>query len=130
DYARFASDMVTEFQQEQIVIIRELSPGRWITHNYMMHFLEFDHYANVEQLDFASWDSYPIGQDERAPLSGAEKVRSARTGHPDCISWNHDLYRGLKGNRAFWVMEQGAGQVNWAPYNCLPADGAVALWTA
>ena len=57
-------------------------------------------------------------------------MRWARTGHPDLISFNHDLYRGLKGRRAFWVMEQGAGQVNWAPSNCLPADGAVALWTA
>jgi beta-galactosidase len=57
-------------------------------------------------------------------------VRWARTGHPDLISWNHDLYRGLKGQRAFWVMEQGVGQVNWAPPNALPAAGAAALWTA
>ena len=27
-------------------------------------------------------------------------------------------------------MEQGNGQVNWTPSNCLPAKGAVALWTA
>ena len=27
-------------------------------------------------------------------------------------------------------MEQQAGQINWAPYNPLPARGAVALWTA
>ena len=46
------------------------------------------------------------------------------------ISFNHDLYRGLKGQRAFWVMEQGNGQVNWAKSNALPAEGAVALWTA
>jgi beta-galactosidase len=71
-----------------------------------------------------------MGQVERWPLTDAEKLRWARTGHPDLISWNHDLYRGVKGRRAFWVMEQGAGQVNWAPSNCLHADGAVALWTA
>ncbi|HET7094996.1 MAG TPA: beta-galactosidase trimerization domain-containing protein, partial [Thermomicrobiales bacterium] len=79
---------------------------------------------------FASWDSYPLGQVERYPLADAERLRWARTGHPDIISWNHDLCRGLKGRRAFWVMEQGVGQVNWAPSNCLPAAGAVALWTA
>lgn len=130
DFNRFASDAVGEFQAEQVAIIRELSPGRWITHNYMMHFNEFDHYANCEVLDFASWDSYPLGQIERSTMPESEKVRWARTGHPDWISWNHDVYRGLKGRRDFWVMEQGAGQVNWAPSNCIQADGAVALWTA
>ncbi|HEY7036756.1 MAG TPA: beta-galactosidase [Thermomicrobiales bacterium] len=129
DFARFASDMVAEFQAEQVAILRELSPGRWITHNYMMQFMEFDHYANCEALDFASWDSYPLGQVERF-LPDTEKLRWARTGHPDLISWNHDVYRGLKGRRAFWVMEQGVGQVNWAASNCLPAAGAAALWTA
>ena len=62
-FNRFASDAVRDFQAEQVAIIRELSPDRWVTHNYMMHFNEFDHYANSEVLDFASWDSYPLGQD-------------------------------------------------------------------
>ncbi len=130
DFNRFASDAVSEFQLDQTRILRELSPGRWITHNYMMHFSEFDHYRNCEPLDFASWDSYPTGQVERAAFSETEKLRWARTGHPDLVSFNHDLYRGLKGQRAFWVMEQGNGQVNWAASNCVPARGAVALWTA
>ena len=130
DFNRFASDAVAEFQLDQVRILRDLSPDRWITHNYMMHFSEFDHYTNVGPLDFASWDSYPTGQVERWPFSDEERVRWARTGHPDIISFNHDLYRGLKGQRAFWVMEQGNGPVNWAPSNAAPADGAVALWTA
>jgi beta-galactosidase len=130
DYARFASDMINEFQAEQIAILRELSPERWITHNYMWHFMEFDHYTNCEELDFASWDSYPLGQVEKWTFSEVDTLRWARTGHPDFISWNHDVYRGLKGRRAFWVMEQGVGQVNWAASNCLPVAGAAALWTA
>ena len=131
DFHRFASDAVKEFQAEQVAIIRELSPGRWVTHNYMMHFNEFDHYANSEVLDFASWDSYPARSGRaRAAVRRRSKVKWARTGHPDYVSWNHDVYRGLKGRRAFWVMEQGAGQVNWAPSNCLPVEGAVQLWTA
>jgi beta-galactosidase len=129
DFYRFASDAIVAFQEEQVAILRRLSPGRWVTHNFMMHFKDFDHYRVAECLDFVSWDSYPLGQVERY-LPEEEKVRWARTGHPDVISFNHDLYRGLKGRRGFWVMEQGAGQVNWAPSNCIPAAGAVALWTA
>jgi beta-galactosidase len=130
DFYRFASDAVAEFQLEQVEILRRLSPGRWITHNYMQHFSEFDHYVNCEPLDFASWDSYPLGHLVRMATSDEEAIRWARTGDPDLISFNHDLYRGLKGQRAFWVMEQGNGQVNWASSNALPAAGAVKLWTA
>ncbi|MDP9362634.1 MAG: beta-galactosidase, partial [Chloroflexota bacterium] len=130
DFARFAGDAVASFQAEQVAILRRLSPGRWITHNFMGFFGEFDHYRVAEGLDFASWDSYPLGHVDHFGMTGEEALSWARTGHPDLISFNHDLYRGLLGNRGFWVMEQGAGQVNWAPANPLPAQGAVALWTA
>ena len=59
DFYRFASDMIVEFQEEQVEILRRLSPGRWVTHNFMMHFRDFDHYRAAECLDFVSWDSYP-----------------------------------------------------------------------
>jgi beta-galactosidase len=130
DFARFASDMVAEFQEEQVAILRELSPGRWITHNFMMHFADLDHYRVAACLDFPSWDSYPLGHVDRAPISDEAKLQYARTGEPDLIAFNHDLYRGLTDRDSFWVMEQGAGQINWAPSNALPANGAVALWTA
>ncbi|MBB6096590.1 beta-galactosidase [Deinobacterium chartae] len=147
DYARFASDMLAEFQEEQIAILRELSPGRWVTHNFMIFFGDFDHYRASEALDFVTWDNYPTGMLEFFSdwVDEQTKLRFARTGHPDLISFNHDLYRGLKQGRSsaaasangnsparqsgFWVMEQQCGQVNWAPYNPLPAAGAVQLWT-
>ena len=130
DFYRFASDAVVAFQEEQVAILRRLSPGRWVTHNFMRLFDEFDHYRAAECLDFASWDNYPTGGLEYAAMTSREKARWARTGHPDLVGVNHDLYRGLKGNRGFWVMEQQNGQINWAPNNPLPARGAVALWTA
>ena len=131
DYSRFASDMVKEFQEEQVEILRRHSPGRWVTHNFMRLFSEFDHYEVVKCLDFATWDSYPTGGVEYSSLTPEEKVRWARTGHPDLVSINHDIYRGLLGDRrGCWVMEQQNGQINWAPHNPLPATGAVALWTA
>lgn len=131
DFYRYRSEVVVAFQEEQAAILRQLSPGRWITHNFMRFQDDFDHFRAAECLDFASWDSYPTGGVEYSPLSEAEKVRWARTGHPDLVSFSHDLYRGLRGeHRGPWVMEQQAGQINWAPYNPLPAPGAVALWTA
>ncbi|PYE54466.1 beta-galactosidase [Deinococcus yavapaiensis] len=130
DYARFCSDMIVEFQEQQVAILRELSPGRFVTHNFMIFESGFDHYRVSACLDFPTWDNYPTGMLEHFGKWVGEDLKTyyARTGHPDAIAFNHDLYRGLM-RRPFWVMEQQCGQVNWAPYNPLPADGAVSLWT-
>ncbi len=112
----------------QCEILRAHSPGRWITHNFMGFFNDFDHWAVGDNLDVASWDSYPIGFVERFPFSEAEKNRWALTSHPDIAAFHHDLYRGV-GRGRFWVMEQQPGPVNWAPWNPVPKRGMVRLWT-
>jgi beta-galactosidase len=130
DFYRYSSDLVVRFQEEQVAILRAHSPGRWVTHNFMRFFSEFDHFRASECLDFVSWDSYPTGTVYYSGLPDEQRLAFARSGHPDLTGLNHDIYRGLKQGRAFWVMEQQAGQINWAPSNPLPAPGAVALWTA
>lgn len=132
DFKRFCSAMIEEFQQRQIDIIRRNSPDRFITHNFVIFSAESDLYRLSQNLDFVSWDSYPIGMLELFATWESEetKTRYARTGYPDLVSLNHDIYRGLKSGKDFWVMEQQCGHANWAHYNPLPSDGAVALWTA
>ncbi|HEX7103744.1 MAG TPA: beta-galactosidase [Nitrolancea sp.] len=130
DFMRFSSEQLVRFQEEQVAILRECSPGRWVTHNFMRLQPDFDHYRAAQCLDFVSWDNYPTGGVELFDLSDDIKRRFARTGHPDLIAVNHDLYRGLLGGRSFWVMEQQCGQINWTVTNPLPSPGAVALWTA
>lgn len=99
DFYRYRS-VVVSFQEEQVAILRKLSPGRWVTHNFMQLFVDFDHYTAAECLDFATWDSYPVGSIQRTWLSEEELLRWARVGEPDLIAFNHDLYRGLKGTAA------------------------------
>ncbi|HDN59276.1 MAG TPA: beta-galactosidase [Candidatus Marinimicrobia bacterium] len=126
DYYRFASDQVVEFNKIQIEILREISPGRFITHNFMAGFTDFDHYKLSKDLDFASWDNYPLGLPPR--MKEENDALCNRAGHPDLVSFSHDLYRGV-GKGRFWVMEQETGPVNWALYNLWPKKGAVRLWT-
>ena len=128
DYHRFASDQVVLFNQLQAGIIHDLSPGRFVTTNFMGFFFDFDHYRLARDLDFASWDSYPLGFTAVGRFPDEEKRRYATTGHPDVAAFHHDLYRGMGGGR-FWVMEQQPGPVNWAPYNPVPEKGMVRLWT-
>jgi beta-galactosidase len=135
DYFRFASAMAVEFHARQVAEIRPRSPGRPITHNDMGFFADIDAHALGAHLDAITWDNYPLGMLEQSPLPDAVKTRFARTGHPDLVAFNHDLYRGAltppggEPYRPFWVMEQQPGQVNWATTNPLPAPGAVRLWT-
>ena len=128
DYWRFQSEQVAAYDRAQCEIIRRHSPGRWITHNFMGFFNDFDHWPLGEHLDFASWDSYPIGVVDHFPFDDSERLRWQDTSHPDVAPFNHDLYRGV-GRGRFWVMEQQPGPVNWARWNPAPARGMVRLWT-
>ena len=128
DYNRFASDQVADFNRQQTDILRRLSPGRDITHNFMGFYTEFDHFQVGSDLDLASWDSYPLGFLEQFWFPETEKRRHLRHGHPDISGFHHDLYRGV-GRGRWWVMEQQPGPVNWARYNPAPAAGAVRAWT-
>ncbi|KPC50637.1 beta-galactosidase [Amantichitinum ursilacus] len=128
DFRRYLSDEVISFHQEQADLLRQYAPGRDVFHNFMGLFGAFDHYKFAEHgIDLAAWDSYPLARTEVTPFPESDKVRYARTGHPDVSAFSHDLYRGV-GNGRFWVMEQQAGPVNWAPFNPTPAAGMVRLW--
>ncbi len=128
DFRRFQSSQVAAYDQMQCDIIRAHSPGRFVTHNMMGFFTKYDHWPLGENLDFVSWDSYPLGFTEQFPFSHDEHVRWALTAHPDIAPFNHDVYRGV-GKGRFWVMEQQPGPVNWAPWNPIPKPGMVRLWT-
>ena len=129
DWRRFSSDEVVAFNREQVAILRELSPGRPVSHNFMGFFTEFNHHDVAADLDIATWDTYPLGVTQMLFLSAEEKARWARTGHPDIPSFHHDLYRGMCRDGRWWVMEQQPGPVNWAHWNPAPHDGTVRLWT-
>ncbi|WP_435417964.1 beta-galactosidase [Parerythrobacter aurantius] len=128
-FRRFSSDQVLAFNALQVSILRELSPGRDITHNAMGFYTGYDHFALGAQIDVLGWDSYPLGFLEQFRFSDADKIAYARTGHPDIAAFHHDLYRGCAGNERWSVLEQQPGPVNWASHNPAPLDGMVELWT-
>jgi beta-galactosidase len=128
DFRRFSSEQVQSFNRLQVDIIRRLSPGRTILHNFMGAFLGFDHFALAEDLDGASWDSYPLGFLTLLNEPDEHKLKYLRAGDPDFVAFHHDLYRSC-GRGRWWVMEQQPGPVNWAAYNPAPNPGMVRFWT-
>ncbi len=128
-FRRFSSDQVVRFNQVQVDILRNLSPGRDITHNAMGFYTGYDHHDLGANLDVIGWDSYPLGFLEMFPFSESDKRRYARQGHPDIAAFHHDLYRGCTAGGRWSVLEQQPGPVNWAHHNPAPLPGMVRLWT-
>ena len=128
DFWRYHSEQVASYNRMQCDIIRKHSPGRWITHNMMGFFNDFDHWAVGDDIDVASWDSYPVGFTERFPFSAEEHIRWAETAHPDIAPFFNDLYRAV-GRGRFWIMEMQPGPVNWAKWNPVPKAGMIRLFT-
>ncbi|MCY4035249.1 MAG: beta-galactosidase [Hyphomicrobiales bacterium] len=129
DFRRFTSDQVVAFNRAQIDAMRPHTDCPLI-HNYMGRVTDFDHFKVGGDLEIASWDSYPTGFLERNLHEDDEewRARFACQGDPDFQAFHHDLYRAV-GKGRWWVMEQQPGPVNWAPYNPIPLDGMVKLWT-
>lgn len=127
DFRRYSSDQVVAFNREQVDILRTHTDAALI-HNYMGRVTEFDHHAMGNDLDIASWDSYPLGfLEDRMEDGDAHKCAYAQQGDPDFQAFHHDLYRGV-GRGRWWIMEQQPGPVNWAPVNPAPLPGMCRLW--
>lgn len=127
-FLRFSSDQVARFNRRQVNIIRAHSDAP-VSHNYMGRVTEFDHFQVGEDLDIATWDSYPLGfLEDRVGASAKHQKDYMRQGDPDFQAFHHDLYRAV-GKGRWWVMEQQPGPVNWAPFNPAPLPGMVRLWT-
>ena len=131
-YRRFASEQVVRFHDVMISAIRRhAGPQQWVTHNIIPPATTgVDNAALTRQLDFVSYDNYPLGFSDQlmAKAPAEEWGRFMRTGHPDLAALNFDSVRGLS-KGAWWVMEQQPGPVNWAPHNPRPAPGMVRHWT-
>ncbi|MDX1741994.1 MAG: beta-galactosidase [Ruegeria sp.] len=127
-FRRFSSDQVAAFNKAQVEVLRSLTDAP-LLHNYMGRILDFDHFKVGEDLDIATWDSYPIGfLSDRLEVDEAHKTAFLQQGDPDMQAFHHDLYRAV-GRGRWWVMEQQPGPVNWAPFNPAPLRGMVRLWS-
>jgi beta-galactosidase len=97
DYKRFVTWQEVRFQHEQIAILRAGCPAQFITHNCMGLYQNINYYQLAEELDFVSWDNYPVWGSPTIPYDAAMAA---------------DLMRGLK-RKNFWIMEQTAGPGGW-----------------
>src|SRR5579871_1268585 len=112
DFRRWSSEAVADFQRFQVEILRRANPEWFITHNFMGLFDEVDAEQLSRDLDFASWDNYPI------------TTWGGGAANPANAAFAHDVTRGFK-RRSFWVMEQLAGPTGSGEMSPAPRPGQI-----
>ncbi|MCI9530898.1 MAG: beta-galactosidase [Lachnospiraceae bacterium] len=112
DYRRFNSDSILECFRLEYDAVKEYTPGIPVTTNLMGAYKPLDYMKWGKYLDFISWDNYPSNEDSVSQ-----------------IAMNHDLMRGVGGNKPFVLMEQTPSQQNWQPFNALKRPGVMRLWS-
>ncbi|MFW5840974.1 MAG: beta-galactosidase [Planctomycetota bacterium] len=112
DYARFLSDMVGQFQAQQVEELRKAHGGWKIFHNGL--FTHIDYWQLTEELDFLGVDVYPgfAGDQPAGALWGA------------MINENCRQYTG-----SYIIPEQQGGPGGQKPYlHKTPQPGQMRLW--
>ena len=100
DYYRFLSWAVTQFQHDQVEILRQVNPEWIITHNGLFRHIDY-HGPFTQDLDVLGYDSYPMFSIDPVKRSLDE-------------AFNLDHTRAYSGN--FILLEQQSGPGGQAPY--------------
>ena len=119
DHARFRDYSINSYAKMQIKIVRALKgKHQQITHNFCGGFFDkcFNQVALAEELDFASYDNYPVWGGLKEPLS------------PAFIAMTHDYIRGLK-NENYWIVEELMGAQGHTVIGYLPRPNQAKMWS-
>jgi len=114
DFSRFSSESFVAYQSFQIGLLREYGIKAPITHNLMGHAPDIDYYALAKELDFVSWDNYPL-----FPFGKNDYRQDAMA---------HDLMRSVRHDN-FWVMEHQSGPSGTCAMGDAPKPGQIRLWS-
>lgn len=112
DWKRFTTDQCVSFIENECAPLREITPHVPITTNFMYFFKPLDYWKLAPHLDVISWDAYPTWH------QGGNDVELAQA-----FSFNHDIFRSLKGGKPFMLMESTPSVTNWHPVAALKRPG-------
>jgi beta-galactosidase len=109
DHVRFHTWLTVRFQADQVRILRATCPRQFVTHNFMGLYSRLDYWQLASDVDFVSWDNYPVWGGPEFHWDAAAAA---------------DVMRGLK-KRNFWIMEQTAGPCGWGTFGRNPRPGEI-----
>lgn len=119
DWARFRSDSLTGFAKKHIELVRKLKGDHQkVTTNFAGGFFDkwFDHQKLAKELDFTSYDNYPVWGGLKEPVHHAQ------------TALHLDFIRGLTGEN-FWILEQIMGAQGHDVIGYLPRPDQAKMWS-
>lgn len=123
DWKLFCSDLIVDFQQLQVDILRSICKNQFVTHNFMGFAPKVNYFDLAKSLDFVCHDQYTL-------LSVDEEERAEGMREPPHVTAALlDLMRGTK-QAPFWVIEQQSSITGWTHMAPAPRPGQIRLWTA
>ena len=118
DWARFRSASLSAFAKTHIELVRQLKGNhQTVTTNLPGGFFEkwFDHNEFSRELDFVSYDNYPVWGGLKEPVT------------PAALSLSLDWVRGIK-RENFWIVEELMGAQGHDIIGYLPRPDQAKLW--
>lgn len=119
EWRRFTTWSMTDYMRFEIDLLRQLTPDRPVTTNFMQLYEGLDYRRMAEHLDVISWDSYPCLHNDYESVADT-MARNA---------FDHAVMRGMKKDKPFMLMESAPGLVNWHQYNKLKRPGIHRLFS-
>lgn len=119
DFARSRDYSINSYAKMQIDIVRRLKgEHQEVTHNFYGGFFDkcYNQNAMAKELDFVSYDNYPVWGGLKEPLTPAH------------IAMTHDYARGLK-NKNYWIVEQLMGAQGHTVIGYLPRPNQAKMWS-
>ncbi|WP_286807970.1 beta-galactosidase [Leclercia sp. UBA2479] len=112
DWRRFNTAQVSDFCRHEVAPLKAVNVDLPVTTNFMEYFYDYDYWQLAKEIDFISWDSYPMWHREKEETTLA------------CYTaMYHDMMRSLKGGKPFVLMESTPSTTNWQPISKLKKPG-------
>jgi beta-galactosidase len=102
DWKRFVTDQTVDFYRHEIKPLKEINPHLPATTNFMDAYEGLNYWKFADVVDVVSWDAYPTWHD-----ASSDREQAA------WFSFNHDIFRSIKGGQPFLLMESTPSLTNW-----------------
>ena len=102
DYARFATDSITELLVLEKQVLEAISPFTPVLTNFMTPITDVDYWKLAEQIDYVTFDNYPDPADPIAHNAAA---------------LNYSVMRSLAKRMPWMLLESATSAVSWRSHN-------------
>ena len=117
EWKRFTTQNMIDCMKSEIDAVKAVNPDIPVTANLMNMYNGLDYRCLAKEIDVVSWDSYPRFHNDWESFEDTMRE----------VSFSHAVFRGLKKDKPFMLMECTPSLTNWQRYNKLKRPGVLKL---